>query len=132
MIYTYDINDDYKAIIERVYKGVIDYLKLDDIFDTEISFVSEEEIQEINRENRNIDKVTDVLSFPNLEPKFPFNREDYALDVDPSTGNIVLGTIVICEKRMGEQAEEYGHSTVRECAFLTTHGLLQLFGYDHI
>ena len=132
MIYTYDMDDKYVDIINRVYKGVIDYLNLDDIFDAEISFVSEDEIQTINRENRNIDKVTDVLSFPNLEPRFPFNREEYALDVDPSTGNIVLGTIVICEKRMEEQAVEYGHSTERESAFLTTHGLLHLFGYDHI
>ena len=132
MIYTYDIEEHYKDIIDRVYKGVIDQLGYDDIFDTEISFVSEEEIQRVNRETRGIDRVTDVLSFPYLEIHEPFNRDDYELDVDPSTGNIVLGDIIICEKRMEEQAIEYGHSNDRECAFLTTHGLLHLMGYDHI
>lgn len=132
MISLFDIDAHYGELIERVYASAIEYLGLEDEFDVDISFVSEDNIREINRETREIDSVTDVLSFPNLDIKFPFNKEDYPYDVDRETGRIMLGDIIICKKRMLEQAEEYAHSDVRECAFLTLHGLLHLFGFDHI
>ena len=98
----------------------------------EINIVDEEEIRELNREERGIDKVTDVLSFQNLENiSFPFNKEDYADDVDPEDDSVMLGEIFICLKRAEEQAEEYGHSIEREVSFLCCHGMLHLFGYDH-
>lgn len=85
-----------------------------------ITIVSEDEIRRINREFREIDKVTDVLSFP------AWDGGEY----DLTDG--FLGDIAICEKRAREQAEEYGHSTIREFAFLTVHGMLHLLGYDHM
>ncbi len=86
----------------------------------EITFVNEEKIQEINREYRHIDKVTDVISFA-FEDNQDFQMEDFRF----------LGEIYICIPRMQEQAREYGHLEKRELAFLTVHGLLHLLGYDH-
>ena len=64
--------------------------------------------------------------------KPPISSEDYPYDTDPESGEIVLGEILICTKRAEEQAIEYGHSRSREIAYLTVHGLLHLFGYDHM
>ena len=132
MISLFDIEPDYGELIERVYLSALRRLGFDDVFDVDVSFVDEERIKEINRETRDTDRVTDVLSFPNIDVKYPYNIEDYPYDVDRETGRIMLGDIIICKKRMLEQADEYGHSDARECAFLTLHGLLHLFGYDHI
>ena len=86
-----------------------------------IVFVSEEKIQFLNKNYRNIDKVTDVISFA---------FEDNASLV---YNNIrILGEIYICIPKMIAQAKEYGHSETRELAFLTLHGLLHLLGYDHM
>ena len=119
MISLFDIEPDYGELIERVYLSALRRLGLDDVFDVDVSFVDEERIKEINRETRDTDRVTDVLSFPNIDVKYPFHIEDYPYDVDRETGRIMLGDIIICKKRMLEQAEEYGHSDARECAFLT-------------
>lgn len=85
-----------------------------------IIFVDEKEIQKINKEYRNIDKITDVISFA-FEDNANIVYNDFR----------VLGDIYICIPRMLEQAKEYGHSEKRELAFLTVHGLLHLLGYDH-
>lgn len=98
-----------------------------------ILFTDEQGIRELNREFRNIDKVTDVLSFPAndlAEIMENPNTEDF--ERDEETGEIALGDIAICVKRAKEQAEEYGHSLKRELCFLTAHGCLHLMGYDHI
>ena len=99
----------------------------------EISFCSEQEIREINKEQRGIDRVTDVLSFPALQISAGeiIRKKDHPFDFDPETKGIFLGSIIICEKRASEQAEEYGHSLKREVNYLALHGLLHLFGYDH-
>ncbi len=98
--------------------------------------VSEEEIRQINNDNRGIDKVTDVLSFPMLEFNegrltCPVSECDYELDSD---GNRVfnLGDIVLCYDVAVKQAEEYGHPVEREVLFLIAHSLLHLLGYDHM
>ena len=83
-----------------------------------LSFVGEEEIRTLNREYRNRDDITDVLSFP-LEEDFPQENE-------------LLGDIVLCVKRAEEQAREYGHSTERELIYLSIHSLFHLLGYDHM
>lgn len=89
------------------------------IFD--ITFVDEKKIKKINKEYRNIDKVTDVISFA---------FEDNEDSINPNLR--VLGEIYICIPKMEEQALEYGHSEKRELSFLTVHGLLHLLGYDHL
>ena len=122
-------------LINKIYKTA---LKLEDQhhrkIDACLSFVTEDEIKAMNLEKRNIDEVTDVLSFPNLENVFHriISKKTYPLDVDPKTGHIFLGDVVICLNRAKEQATEYSHSLNREVCYLFTHGLLHLLGYDHI
>lgn len=91
---------------------------------TEISvtFVDAEEIRELNRDYRDNDKVTDVLSFPQFDD----------LNDIPDFGEICLGDVVICKERAQEQAEEFGHSFEREIIYLFTHSILHLLGYDHM
>lgn len=96
-----------------------------------VSFVSDEEIREINAEQRDIDKATDVLSFPFMQLKEGDGDID-EMDLNPDTAAIMLGDIVISVERAKAQAEEYGHGTDREIAFLVCHGFLHLMGFDHM
>ena len=115
-----------------------------------VNFVDEETIRTLNRENRNIDSVTDVLSFPTLDmelgkfsdlaeydftPTFDYEETDFDEELDePSQDKdyiLNLGDVIICVERAIEQAEEYGHSLTREMTFLALHGLLHVMGYDH-
>ncbi|MDD6790228.1 MAG: rRNA maturation RNase YbeY [Lachnospira sp.] len=109
-------------------------------FELSVTLTDNDGIWEINRQYRGVDRPTDVLSFPGL--RFPaagdFSRviadkedspEDY---VDPETGLLILGDIVISLDKVVEQATEYGHSQKRELAFLTAHSMMHLFGYDHM
>ncbi|MBQ5926354.1 MAG: rRNA maturation RNase YbeY [Clostridia bacterium] len=98
----------------------------------EVLFVGEEEIRELNREQRKVDKITDVLSFPTLDGiiEKPIEQKDYPYDIDEN-GNLFIGSIVICKKRAREQAEEYGHSFNRELHYLIVHGVMHCLGYDH-
>ena len=93
---------------------------------TEISvrFVDNETIHEMNRQYRNVDSATDVLSFP--------LGENGVYDVNPDTGAFMLGDVVISVERAVEQAKEFGHSFDREMAYLTVHSVLHLLGYDHV
>ncbi|MDA3845053.1 MAG: rRNA maturation RNase YbeY [Vallitaleaceae bacterium] len=100
-----------------------------------VTVVDEQAIQSINKDNRSIDRVTDVLSFPMVEFDSPadfehtdFSDEAFNLDTDA----LYLGDIIICYERAKEQAKRYGHSFEREIGFLTAHSMLHLFGYDHI
>lgn len=88
-----------------------------------VSFVNNEQIHTLNKEHRNIDRETDVLSFP--------LGENGEYDVNLDTGAKMLGDIVISLEKAVSQAEEYGHPLQREVAFLTVHSLLHLLGYDH-
>ncbi|HEY8501032.1 MAG TPA: rRNA maturation RNase YbeY [Clostridia bacterium] len=95
-----------------------------------ILLVENEEIQRINREYRNKDCVTDVLSFPMLEMK-DGKFEVKPDEMDMEDGMLFLGDIVVSVPKAIEQAKEYGHGNERELAFLTLHGLMHLLGYDH-
>ena len=90
-----------------------------------LSLVTAEEIRQVNRRFRRLDRVTDVLSFPQLS--FTPGEEEEKNE----RGEIILGDILICVARARSQAEEYGHSLRRELAFLTAHSMLHLLGYDH-
>ena len=100
--------------------------------EVEVTFVGEAEIRELNARTRGVDKATDVLSFPMLDAIKPFTAANYPFDVDPASGRVSLGSVVICEAVALRQAEEYGHAAEREKTYLFTHGLLHLLGYDHI
>lgn len=112
-----DFNYDY---LDDVIKRVLKHEKVKNAY-FGIIFVGEEEIKRINKEYRNIDKVTDVITFA---------LEDQQDNIDMDMR--ILGDIYICIPRMLSQAQEYGHSPKRELSFLTTHGLLHLLGYDHM
>lgn len=134
MLEMYDLNDEESVIAQKVVNEVlrIKGISLEEV-DIDITIVDDETIRELNRDNRGIDKVTDVLSFPNVDIVLPFNLGDYdEYDLNPETGALNLGDIIIARNVMVANASEYGHSATRECAFLVTHGMLHLLGYDHI
>ena len=106
-------------IISDVVTGTLEYMKFKNEAEVSVSVVDGEQIKELNRDFRNIDRVTDVLSFP-------------IGDKNPETGEIVLGDIVLCAEKVISQAQEFGHTRKRELAFLTCHSMLHLLGYDHI
>ena len=87
-------------------------------------------IRAVNLDMRNVDRATDVLSFPEFE-LIP-GQHPGAQDADPGTGLIPLGDMVISVERVAVQAKEYGHSRQRELAYLVTHSVLHLLGYDHL
>ena len=114
--------------------GAFDGEVLSDIdLAAEVVLVDEEEIRRLNREMREVDAVTDVLSFPALDgiKGKKLQKKAFPADIDEE-GNLFLGSIAICTKRAHEQAEEYGHSYERELNYLLTHGLFHLLGYDHM
>ena len=101
---------------------------------TEVSLtiVGSDEIQVLNRDYRGIDRPTDVLSFPAMDYSAPGEWPEESWDsVDPDSGRVMLGDIVINADRVFSQAQEYGHSVLREFAFLVAHSMLHLCGYDH-
>lgn len=103
-----------------------------------VSFVSRLQIKKLNKQTRNINKVTDVLSYPTLLSEQAeiidkkISKKAYPYDINPETGNIVLGDIVVCVPRCLEQSRKYGTTKTREICYLTVHGFLHLLGYDHM
>ena len=104
-----------------------------DDLSAELLLVSEEEIRQLNARERGVDSVTDVLSFPSMDgiKGQPILAEEHGEELNED-GNVFLGSIVICEKRAREQAQEYGHSFERELWYLAVHGILHCLGYDHM
>lgn len=98
-----------------------------------VTMVDNKEIHRINKEFRNIDAPTDVLSFPLLEFENGVLLEQTAKEnINIDTNEVVMGDIIISVERAREQAQEYGHSLKREIAFLTAHSMYHLMGYDHM
>lgn len=103
-----------------------------------VTFVSRLAIKKLNKTTRNVNRVTDVLSYPNLlqddgeviDKKL--SKKNFPYDINPETGNIVVGDIVICVPRCIAQSKKYGTTKTREICYLSVHGLLHLLGYDHI
>lgn len=112
-----------RMLVRRCCKAVLINEGVEDSAEISVTFVDDETIQELNKKHRNIDKSTDVLSFPMGENgDFPVNHD---------TGAKVLGDIIISIEHAYDQAEKYGHTLQREIGFLTVHSLLHLLGYDH-
>lgn len=116
------LDQDFMDKIKAVILEVLAYEDYDDDYEVSLSFVTNDEIRDINREYRNIDKVTDVLSFPMYDGQ----------EVDVDFGQISLGDIVISIERASEQAKDFGHSLEREICFLVCHSMFHLLGYDHM
>lgn len=127
---------DYKAIADDIIPAALDYENCPYEAEVNLILTDNDAIQEINRDYREIDAPTDVLSFPmvDFERESDFGHveervEDY---FNPETGELILGDIIISVEKVMEQAEKYGHSKERELAFLIAHSMLHLCGYDHM
>ena len=121
------------AYAEKVEEAMQGFVDTDVTLGVEFLFVDGEEIRRLNRETRNIDKVTDVLSFPTLDgiKGQAIRAKDYPFEIDED-GVLLIGSIVVCTQRAKEQAEEYGHSYNRELHYLLVHGIMHCLGYDHM
>lgn len=120
----YTVDTSLRSLIRKTVKTVLTCEGIEENSEVNVLFVSDEKIKTLNKEFRNKNKVTDVLSFP--------LSEDGEYDLNPETGNIMLGDVVICPKRAYEQSQEFGHSFEREVSYLTAHSILHLLGYDHM
>lgn len=116
--------EDIEHLIEICTAAALEEEGIDDTAEVSVTLVDNEGIRELNREHRDIDRETDVLSFP--------LGDDDGYEVDPDNDAIMLGDIVISLEKAAQQAQEYGHSYRREVAFLITHSLFHLLGYDHV
>ena len=129
-IYWADEQDKYsagrkmKALIEKAIRGTLECEKFERDVVVSVTFTDNEGIREKNREFRDIDRATDVLSFPMYDMKNG--------DLPDPDEVCELGDIVLSLEKAAAQAEEFGHSYERECAFLTVHSMLHLLGYDHV
>ena len=113
-----------RMLVRRACSAVLSEEEFDGPAEVSVTFVDDERIRQLNKEFRNIDRSTDVLSFP--------LGEDGVYDVNHDTGAKLLGDVVISIPHALAQAEEYGHSLDREIGFLTVHSMFHLLGYDHV
>lgn len=126
---------DVKETAELMIETVLEYENFPYEAEVELLLTTDEEIRRINKEHRQIDRATDVLSFPMLDYETPGDLsgiEEQGDAFNPESGELMLGDIVISKERVIAQAEEYGHSVRREYAFLIAHSMLHLLGYDHM
>lgn len=132
--YTGTMPKDYRTIIEQVVEESCDYVECPFEACVDVLLTDNDSIHEINLEQRDIDRPTDVLSFPMNDYPAPGNFDEIEETgcFDPETGELMLGDIVISIDKVYAQAEEFGHSPEREIAFLVAHSMLHLFGYDHM
>ena len=129
------IDIPYEKIAKEVIEAAIDYVNCPYECEVNLLLADNAAIHQINREQRNIDRPTDVLSFPMAEYVKPADftgLEEDPMLFDPENGEFLLGDIVISMDKVQEQAESYGHSREREYAFLIAHSMLHLFGFDHM
>lgn len=115
---------DIENLIEICTAAALEEEGIDDTAEVSVTLVDNEGIRRLNKEHRDIDRETDVLSFP--------LGDDDGYEIDPDNDAIMLGDIVISLEKAAQQAQEYGHSYRREVAFLITHSLFHLLGYDHV
>lgn len=124
-----------EELAQKVIDAALDYVKCPYEAEVNLLLTMNQEIQEMNQQFRQIDRPTDVLSFPMISYDQPGNF-DFLETADeyfhPESGELLLGDIVISKEKVLAQAEEYGHSVEREYAFLIAHSMLHLFGYDHM
>ncbi len=121
-----------KKFFSKIANAVYTSLNQTDNLKAELVYMQAEEMRQLNKQSRGVDSVTDVLSFPTLDgvrdSVLKANEHVYELDGK----YLFIGSIVLCEDKIKEQANELGHSLERETIYLTVHGLMHLFGHDHI
>lgn len=113
-----------RMLLRRSCSAVLEYEQFDGNAEVTVTFTDDEQIHELNLTHRKIDSSTDVLSFP--------LGEGGVYDINPETGNKMLGDVVISAEHAVAQAREFGHTLNREMAYLTVHSMLHLLGYDHV
>ena len=116
----FEIPEEIIKDFEKSTEVILEMENIREDVEVSVSFVNEDEIKELNRDYRDKDKITDVLSFP--------TEMDYHIEGVP----LILGDVVICSKRAKEQSEEFGHSFQRELVYLYVHSMFHLLGYDHL
>ena len=124
-----------EGLATKVIEAALDYENCPYEVEVNLLLTMNDEIQEMNQNFRQIDRATDVLSFPMIDYEEAGNfdfLEDVMDAFHPESGELMLGDIVISKEKVISQAEEYGHSVEREYAFLIAHSMLHLFGYDHM
>ena len=124
------VSDEKKALIRRVIRTALAMQGVDFPCEVDVLVTSDAGIHQINLDMRQVDRPTDVLSFPEFELT-PGELPDPE-DADPGTGLVPLGDMVLSMERVQAQAKEYGHSNRRELAYLAVHSVLHLLGYDHM
>jgi probable rRNA maturation factor len=131
-----DFPFDYDLLANQVIMYTIEREDFPYEAEINLTLVDDEAIRAINQEYRQIDRATDVLSFPMISyieaGDFSGLEDEEADNFNPDTGEILLGDIIISVPKVYAQAEEFGHSLKREFAFLIVHSMLHLFGYDHL
>ena len=125
-----EVPEGLEAQFQRVITAALDAEGVEVPCEINVLVTDDEGIHQINLEQRDIDRPTDVLSFPMFELE-PGEHPD-EMDADPETELVPLGDMVISLERAGEQAREFGHSVEREVCYLTVHSVLHLLGYDHM
>ena len=125
-----DIKDEIIKLMNESIEIIMENENFADEYNIDVMIVDNEKIREINSEYRDIDKPTDVLSFPIVD-MYDGEIKSSLGDIDKDEGAIILGDIIISIEKAMEQALEYGHSLEREMIFLLTHGVYHLLGYDH-
>ena len=131
--FIYDDGELSEVHLTALEKAIGEEIEADIPLAIEFLSVDSEEIRRLNREMRDTDKVTDVLSFPALDGICgkEIRGEDHPFETDEE-GRLLLGSVVVCKQRAREQAEEYGHSYERELHYLLVHGVMHCLGYDHM
>ncbi len=124
------VSQETRSFIRKVIRIALASQGVDLPCEVDVFVTDDAGIQELNREMRNIDRATDVLSFPALELQEGELPEES--DTDIATGLVPLGDMAISMEHVKAQAKEYGHSNRRELAYLVTHSVLHLLGYDHM
>ena len=124
------VSDEKKALIRRVIRTALAMQGVDFPCEVDVLVTSDAGIHQINLDMRQVDRPTDVLSFPEFE--LTPGELPGVEDADPGTGLVPLGDMVLSMERVQAQAKEYGHSNRRELAYLVVHSVLHLLGYDHL
>ena len=118
------------ALIRKVIRTALAAEGVDFPCEVDVLLTDDANIRQINKEMRDVDRATDVLSFPEFE--LTPGQLPAPEDADPGTGLVPLGDMAISMEHVAAQAKEYGHSNRRELAYLVTHSVLHLLGYDHL
>lgn len=126
------LTGNYTLEMQQATSIAFELLKLNGEAELEVDILNINEMAELNNSSRGISHETDVLSFPMINEVKDFTKANYPFDYNTETNRVSIGLIVICDEVAKRQAEEFGHTILREKTYLFVHGLLHVLGYDHL